>query len=137
MEVEAETVGSDYEEDLEFLAVAFVDSPVAGFDAVSFDFVFGTLGVGYSDRGTVLGRVAAIDGEADAGTVSLHDEGWDGVFVSLDFREAKGFGVVFGGIVDVCDRQREHVIGEWECCFEEFHEMRSDAGWSQSRRYEL
>ena len=95
-----------------------IENQSIGFDAVGFDFVFGTLGIGNSDGGAILGWVAAIDGEADAGTVSLHDDGWDGIGVSFDFGEAEGCGVVFGGSVDVCDRQREHVIGERECCFE-------------------
>ena len=137
MEVEAEAVGSYYEEDLELLAVALVDAPVAGFHAVGFDLVFGTLGVGHSDGGSVLGWVAAVDGEADAGTVSLHDDGWYRVFVSFNFGETEGIGIVFGGGIDVFDRQGEYVIGERKCGFEESHGVRSVGVQSQARRYEL
>ena len=112
MEVVAESVGGYYEEDLEFLAVAFVDSPVAGFDAVGFEFVSGALGVGNSDGGTVLSWVAAVDCEADAGAVAFHDDGRDGFGVAFYFGETKGFGVVFGGGDDVFDGQGQDIIAK-------------------------
>ncbi len=109
MEVIAESVGGDDEEDLIAFAVAFVDAPVADLNAVGFELVLEGLDVGDLDGGAVLAGISAGDCEADLGAVSLHDYGGR-IVAALGFGQSEVGAVVHRGRVEVGDRQGEDVV---------------------------
>lgn len=104
VEVIAQTVRSDDEEDLELLAVAFVDAAIADFYAAGLEIGFYAFDVRDQDGRAVLGGIAAVDGEADAGAVALQDHGGARRVASFLFHHAEGLGIPLTGGVEIRHR---------------------------------
>ena len=109
MEVIAESVGGDDEEDLIAFAVAFVDAPVAGLNAVGFELILEGLDVGDLDGGAGLAGISAGDCEVDLGAVSLHDYGGR-IVAAPGLGQFEVGAVVHRGRVEVGDRQGEDIV---------------------------
>lgn len=125
MEVVAQSVRRDDEEDLQPLSVLLVHAPVAGFDAPGLQFVAGPPDVRDADRRALAGGIAAVDREADSHAVALKRDRRLRAAPPLDFPQPEGVAVPARGGVDVRHRQGEHVVAIGEGRLVEF--LRHDA----------
>ena len=75
----AEAIRRDDKEHPELPAFALVRAPFADVDATGLELTSNGTDARDKNGRTVLGRIAAVDRESDARTVTLHDYGWHGI----------------------------------------------------------